>query len=75
MITEEEIERIAAINMITDKVIGCAIEVHKQLGPGLLEQTYETAMCVEMTECGLAFKRQATFAVTYKGRLVNTVLI
>jgi GxxExxY protein len=41
--------------------------VHKQLGPSLLEQTYETAMCVEMTEAGVAFTRQTAVPVLYKG--------
>jgi GxxExxY protein len=67
MSTEEQIEELASINVITDKIIGCAIEVHKQLGPGLLEQTYETAMCVEMTEAGVAFTRQTAVPVLYKG--------
>jgi len=48
MSTESDLKELAAIDAITEKIIGCAIEVHKQLGPGLLEQTYETAMCVEL---------------------------
>jgi GxxExxY protein len=67
MSTEQEIQELAALNAITDKIIACAIEVHRQLGPGLLEQTYETAMCVELTGAGVAFKRQAAFPVIYKG--------
>jgi hypothetical protein len=43
--TEIELER---INSISERVIGCAIEVHKQLGPGLLEPVYESAFCVEL---------------------------
>jgi hypothetical protein len=45
MISDEELE---GFNMLTEKIIGCAIEVHRSLGPGLLEHTYEAAMCVEM---------------------------
>ena len=36
------------LNQITDKIIGCAIEVHRQLGPGLLETLYEKALCQEV---------------------------
>jgi GxxExxY protein len=38
----------ADINKITEKIIGCAIEVHRQLGPGLLEGTYEAALAIEL---------------------------
>jgi GxxExxY protein len=65
MSTEQEVEELAAINAVTDRIISCAIEVNRQLGPGLLEQTYET-MCVELTEAGDAFERQAAFSVIYK---------
>jgi hypothetical protein len=38
---------------LTDKIIGCAIEVHKRLGPGLLESGYESALCVQLDQHGL----------------------
>jgi GxxExxY protein len=41
------------INRLTERIIGCAIEVHRQLGPGLLEGTYELALCIELTDAGL----------------------
>ena len=50
------------------KIIGCAIEVHKVLGPGLLESIYEAALCRELTIAGLTFNRQQTLPVYYKGR-------
>ena len=56
------------INQITDKIIGCAIEVHKTLGPGLLEATYEEALCIEFTDAGMKFQRQMPFPIMYKGR-------
>jgi GxxExxY protein len=71
MNTEPELEELVAINAITEKVIGCAIEVHKQLGPGLLEQTYEVAMCVELAAAGVTFVRQAAFPVIYKGAKIG----
>jgi GxxExxY protein len=44
-------------NVLTEQIIGCAIEVHRRLGPGLLERTYEAAMCVEMGLRELVFER------------------
>ena len=41
------------INQITEQIIGCAIEVHRHLGPGLLEATYEAALCVELESAKL----------------------
>ena len=55
-------------NSITQRIIKCAIEVHKQLGPGLLENIYETAMTVEFELEGLTYKRQLEIPVIYKGR-------
>ena len=55
---------------VTDQIIACAIEVHRHLGPGLLESVYESAMCLELKSAGLAFKRQAGVPVYYKGELI-----
>ena len=49
------------------KVIGCAIEVHRQLGPGLLESTYERCLAHEMRLQGLSFEVQCPIPVKYKG--------
>jgi len=38
------------INTVTHRIIGCAIEVHRVLGPGLLEPNYETALCIELDD-------------------------
>ena len=59
------------INKLTEKIIGGAIEVHRQLGPGLLESTYEAALAIEMGEAGLQFERHVTFPVFYKGRKIG----
>jgi len=56
---------------LTEKIIGCAIEVHRTLGPGLLEQTYESALCVELQLAGLKFQRQLVASVTYKNQPVG----
>lgn len=54
------------INKITEKIIGCAIEVHKQLGPGLLESTYETCLCYEIGKTGLTVQEQVAMPLVYK---------
>ena len=54
------------INFLTEKIIGCAIEVHRAIGPGLLESAYEECLCYEMANCGLAFRRQVPLPVIYK---------
>ena len=59
------------INEITEKIIGCAIEVHRHLGPGLLEATYESAMCIELQEAGLKFRCQPIFPAVYKGKTIG----
>ena len=51
---------------LTDTVIGLAIEVHRGLGPGLLESAYEECLCYELEQKGIAFRRQVALPVTYK---------
>ena len=55
----------------TDRIIGCAIEVHKHLGPGLLESVYESALCIELKANSLPFKRQLGIPLYYKGELIS----
>ena len=57
-------------NQISEKVIGCAIEVHRQLGPGLLESAYEEALCYELSIAGIEFKRQQSVPIRYKDILL-----
>jgi GxxExxY protein len=59
------------INQLTEQIIGCAIEVHRNLGPGLLESTYESALCVELEDAGIAYQRQLSFPIVYKSRNVG----
>jgi GxxExxY protein len=54
-------------DQVSRKVIGLAIEVHKTLGPGLLESAYEQCLCHELTRHALAFRRQVPVLVNYKG--------
>jgi GxxExxY protein len=51
----------------TSAIIGAAIEVHRHLGPGLLESAYEECQCHELHLCGMSFERQVDFPVLYKG--------
>jgi GxxExxY protein len=57
---------------LTEQVIGCAIEVHRALGPGLLEAVYEECLCHELHENGLGFQRQIPVPVTYKAVNLET---
>lgn len=54
------------LNRLSDKIIGAAIEVHRELGPGLLESTYETAMLYEMELRGLEATKQVALPICYK---------
>lgn len=53
---------------LTERIIGCAIAVHRELGPGLLEAIYEEALSIELDEQGLVFRRQLAVPAVYKGR-------
>lgn len=53
-------------NLLTGLIIGCAIEVHRELGPGLLESAYEQCLCHELSLQGAAFERQVSLPVVYK---------
>ena len=55
------------INQLTEAVIGAAIEVHKALGPGLLESAYEQCLCHKLTLRGITFELQRDLPVSYKG--------
>lgn len=61
-------------NEISQKVIGCAIEVHRQLGPGLLESVYEEALCYELSQAGLRFQRQEEVSIKYKAVVLRAPL-
>ena len=56
------------INPLSNKVIGAAIEVHKILGPGLLESAYEESLCWELTFQKIPFERQKMLPLAYKGK-------
>ena len=59
---------------VTEAVIGAAIEVHRALGPGLLESVYETCLCHELGLRGIEHQRQALLPITYKGVSIDAGL-
>ena len=61
-------------NEISENIIGAALEVHRIIGPGLLESVYEEALCHEMSLRGMKFKRQQSVPIPYKGVKLGTDL-
>ena len=61
-------------NQISEAIIGAAIEVHRALGPGLVEKAYEEALCHELHLRGLRFARQRAVPITYKGTKLSADL-
>lgn len=59
------------VNALSYEIVGCAIEVHKTMGPGLLESVYQSCMHEELTNHGLEFKSQVLLPVYYKGKDVG----
>ena len=60
-----------ALNQLSEQVIGCAIAVHRELGPGLLESAYDGAFCIELAHQRLQFLRQLASPIAYRGQLVG----
>jgi GxxExxY protein len=58
-------------DLLSERVIGYAMEVHRSLGPGLLETIYEECLCLEFTRASLGFRRQVSLPVSYKGVRLN----
>ena len=64
-------ERVEQLNKISEKIIDAAIEVHKYLGPGLLEAVYEVCLIEEMEQRGLKVQQQVRQPLYYKGQLTK----
>ncbi|MFA5206683.1 MAG: GxxExxY protein [Lentisphaeria bacterium] len=56
---------------LSNRVIGCALEVHRELGPGLLESVYEECLARELAGQEIAFRHQAELPIAYKGELIS----
>jgi GxxExxY protein len=54
-------------DLLTEKIIGCAIDVHRDLGAGLLERPYEIALCVEFAHQRIRFDKERTIPLVYRG--------
>ncbi len=65
--TEDTEDTDVDLNTITERIIGAAIEVHKVLGPGLMESAYEECLCRELVLRGVGLERQLPLPVEYKG--------
>src|SRR4051794_9383768 len=66
---DQEIKR--GDDPVTERIIGACIEVHRYLGPGLLESAYEQCLCRELSLIGIPFRRQVPLPVEYKGTLLD----
>lgn len=61
-------------NEVSEKIIGAAIEVHRELGPGLVENIYEEALCFEFGLRHIHFERQKSVPIIYKGHTLSSPL-
>jgi len=59
---------------LSGRIIGCAMEVHSRLGPGLLESVYEECLCHEFARSGIAFERQRSMPISYREILLESGL-
>ena len=59
------------LNKLSSTIIGAAIEVHKAMGPGLLESAYEECLCYELEGLRIAFERQKPLSIQYKGHAIE----
>ena len=64
-----------SVNELTATIIGAAIEVHRALGPGLVEPIYDAALCVELDDRGVRYVRQCRVTAQYKGRAVGSFFV
>jgi GxxExxY protein len=68
-------ERLEQLNRISENIIGAAIEVHKFLGPGLLETVYETCLVEELEQRSLKVQQQVRLPLYYKGNLTKKFFV
>jgi GxxExxY protein len=64
-------EKAMEFDTLTHRVIGCAIEVHRHLGPGLLESAYESCLAYELRRCEIAHQTQVPLNIHYKGTQID----
>lgn len=59
------------INKLSETIIKCAIEIHRNLGPGLLENVYQKAFCIELNMAGLNFENEKAIEIKYKDQMIG----
>ena len=59
------------LNAVTEQIIGAAISVHRELGPGVLESAYEACLMFELLQRGLRVERQVALPLVYRGRTLE----
>jgi GxxExxY protein len=59
------------LNALTGEIIGAALAVHKELGPGMLEAAYEACLAFELLDRGLGVEREKTLPITYRGQILE----
>jgi GxxExxY protein len=69
---EVSLPRWSGVNRLTELIIGAAIEVHRNTGPGLMESVYEECLCYGLGQLGLAFQRQVELPISYKQIKLNS---
>jgi len=69
--TENTEKKAKVSDELTERIIGAAIEVHTELGPGLLESIYEEALCYEFELHGIKYEQQVSADVVYKGKIIK----
>ncbi|RBP36563.1 GxxExxY protein [Roseimicrobium gellanilyticum] len=67
--------QLSGLNRLSKAIIGSAIEVHREMGPGLLESIYERCLHAELSRRGLRVESQVQLPLTYKGEVLNKALI
>ena len=60
-----------ALNVLTEKIIGIAIDVHRELGPGLLEKVYLRCLKIALEEAGLNVQTELPIPVTFRGKIID----
>jgi len=63
--------QLSDLNHLTERIIGSAIEIHRALGPSLLEQTYAAALCIELQLARISYQREVRVPAMYKGHLIG----
>ena len=70
MFTTESRRHGVILGDVTEQIIGAAISVHREIGPGLLESAYQTCFAIEMTRCGIEFEKELQVPLVYKGTII-----